>query len=118
MVVWTVLSWIMSAVALFGTILNAERNVYGFAFWLISNMYMTIRFTYIGEYAQAVLFFVYTVLAVRGIISWTQKERRAKAPKDLSVLLKKIQKQADEWNAERRKEAEKTAEKELGNKKL
>lgn len=113
MILWTILSWVMSAVALAGTVLNAERNKWGFIFWLVSNLYMTVRFTYIGEYAQAVLFFVYTVLAIRGIISWTQKERRAKAPKDLLVFLKSIQKQADEWKAERRKEAEKIAEKEL-----
>lgn len=115
MILWTSLSWVMSAVALAGTVLNAERNVYGFVFWLVSNLYMTIRFFYIGEYAQAVLFFVYTVLAIRGIISWTQKERSTKEcrAKDLSVFLKSIQKQADEWKAERRKEAEKIAEKEL-----
>ena len=118
MILWTILSWVMSAVALAGTVLNAERNKWGFIFWLVSNLYMTVRFTYIGEYAQAVLFFIYTVLAIRGIISWTQKERRAKSPKDLSVFLKSIQKQADEWKAERRKEAEKIAEKELENKKL
>lgn len=118
MIIWTILSWLMSAIALAGTVLNAERNVYGFVFWLVSNMYMTIRFFYIGEHAQALLFLVYTVLAIRGIISWTEKERRAKAPKDLSGLLKKIQKQADEWKWELRKEAEKIAEKELKNKKL
>jgi membrane protein implicated in regulation of membrane protease activity len=69
----------MSAVALFGTILNAEKNIFGFAFWLVSNMYMTIRFAYIGEYAQAVLFLVYTVLAVRGIIAWRRKEHQTKS---------------------------------------
>ena len=73
--IWTILSWVMSAVALFGTILNAERNIYGFMFWLISNLYMVIRFAYIGEYAQAVLFFIYFILAIRGIISWRNKER-------------------------------------------
>lgn len=74
--IWTILSWVMSAVALFGTILNAERNIYGFMFWLISNLYMVIRFAYIGEYAQAVLFFIYFILAIRGIISWRNKERK------------------------------------------
>lgn len=72
---WTVLSWIMSAVALFGTILNAEMNIYGFIFWLISNLYMVIRFAYIGEYAQAVLFFIYFILAIRGIIAWKNKSK-------------------------------------------
>ena len=72
---WTLLSWIMSAVALAGTLMNAERNKYGFVFWLISNLYMTVRFAVIGEYAQMVLFFVYFLLAIRGIIAWTKKEK-------------------------------------------
>lgn len=72
---WTIFSWLMSAVALFGTMLNAERNIYGFLFWLVSNLYMTIRFAYIGEYAQAVLFFIYFILAIRGIVSWKKKEK-------------------------------------------
>lgn len=97
MVVWTVLSWVMSAVALTGTIFNAERDVRGFLFWVISNMYMTIRFAYIGEYAQACLFLVYTVLAVRGIIAWTKKERQFKTIKvDALKVLEKVRKQIDE----------------------
>lgn len=72
--VWTILSIVMSAIALAGTILNAERNIYGFIFWLISNLYMSIRFFYIGEYAQSVLFLVYFLLAIRGIYAWTKKE--------------------------------------------
>lgn len=74
--VWTILSWVMSAVALAGTILNAERNIYGFLFWLVSNLYMTVRFCVIGEYAQSALFFIYFVLAIRGIDVWTQKEKK------------------------------------------
>lgn len=74
--IWTVLSWLMSAVALGGTLMNAERNKWGFCFWLVSNLYMTVRFAVIGEYAQSVLFFVYFVLAIRGIISWTKKESK------------------------------------------
>lgn len=72
---WTILNWIMAAVALAGTLMNAERNKYGFVFWLISNLYMTVRFAVIGEYAQMVLFFVYFLLAIRGIVAWTKKEK-------------------------------------------
>lgn len=74
--IWNVLSWIMSAVALLGTIWNAERNKYGFYFWLVSNLYMTIRFYVIGEYAQMTLFFVYFLLAIRGVVVWNRKEKR------------------------------------------
>ena len=73
---WNCLSGIMSGVALAGTILNAERHKVGFIFWFISNLYMAVRFYVIGEYAQAVLFFVYFILAIRGIFAWTKKEDR------------------------------------------
>lgn len=72
---WNFFSGAMSAVALCGTLMNAERNKYGFVFWLISNLYMTIRFAVIGEYAQMILFFVYFVFAIRGIIAWSKKEK-------------------------------------------
>ena len=73
--IWNILSWIMSAVALLGTIWNAEQNKYGFIFWLISNLYMTIRFYVIGEYAQMTLFFIYFLLAIRGLFVWNNKEK-------------------------------------------
>lgn len=74
MVFWIVLPWIMSGIALAGTIINAERNKYGFVLWMISNLYMTIDFLTIGRYAQAILFFIYFVLAIRGILVWNRKE--------------------------------------------
>ena len=75
---WNFLSILMSAIAFAGTIMNAERNKWGFAFWLVSNLYMSIRFFTIGEYAQSALFFAYFVLAIRGVFAWTQKEEKDK----------------------------------------
>ena len=72
---WNFLSGVMSLIALAGTIMNAERNKWGFAFWLISNLYMTVRFFIIGEYAQSVLFFAYFILAIKGVFVWTKKEQ-------------------------------------------
>ena len=74
--IWAILSWFMSAVALTGTIINAERNKYGFLFWIVSNLYMVIRFLIIGAYAQMTLFFIYFLLAIRGIFSWSLKESK------------------------------------------
>lgn len=74
--VWTILSWVMSAIALAGTVMNAEMSIYGFLFWLVSNLYMTIRFAYIGEYAQATLFLIYFLLAIRGIVVWQRKNNK------------------------------------------
>ena len=76
---WNLLSGLMSLIAFIGTIMNAERNKWGFAFWLISNLYMSIRFFVIGEYFQSMLFFAYFILAIRGIFAWTKKETREKA---------------------------------------
>lgn len=73
--VWTILSWLMSAAALIGTVINAEQNKFGFVFWIVSNLYMVIRFAVIGEYAQMTLFFIYFLLAIRGIYAWSKKEK-------------------------------------------
>lgn len=90
-ILWTVLSWLMSAIAFAGTVMNAERNKWGFVFWLISNLYMSVRFFVIKEYAQSVLFFLYFILAIRGIFSWTKKEEREEA---IEEQLAKSQKEA------------------------
>lgn len=72
--VWTILSWVMSAIALCGTVLNAEKNILGFTFWVVSNLYMVVRFWVIGEYAQMTLFFIYFLLAIRGIYVWSTRK--------------------------------------------
>ena len=72
----------MSAIAFIGTVINAERNKWGFAFWLISNLYMSIRFFVIGEYFQSMLFFAYFILAIRGIFAWTKKETKEEKAKE------------------------------------
>lgn len=72
------LTWLMSAVALAGTVLNAEKVRAGFWFWLVSNLFWTVYDFSIGAYAQGALFAVYTVLAIRGLIVWRQKEKNYK----------------------------------------
>lgn len=79
---WNLLSGLMSLIAFIGTIMNAERNKWGFAFWLISNLYMSIRFFVIGEYFQSMLFFAYFILAIRGIFAWTKKEIKEEKAKE------------------------------------
>ena len=79
---WNLLSGLMSLIAFIGTIMNAERNKWGFAFWLISNLYMSIRFFVIGEYFQSMLFFAYLILAIRGIFAWTKKETKEEKAKE------------------------------------
>lgn len=69
-----ILQWIMSGIALTGTILNSNMNKWGQAFWIISNIYMCILDWNAGLYAQSVLFFIYFLLAIKGIYTWTKKQ--------------------------------------------
>lgn len=93
---WNLLSGIMSIVALSGTILNAERNKIGFLFWLVSNLYMAVRFCVIEEYAQMVLFFAYFLLAIKGIIVWEAKEAKQKEGEEAIKKMSKISKYMEE----------------------
>ncbi len=70
-----IITWIISILALTGTVLNANRNKYGFILWLITNMYWTVIDFKTGLYAQSALFFAYTILAIKGIITWSKKEK-------------------------------------------
>lgn len=73
-----VITWIVSALALTGTILNSNRNKSGFYLWLCTNMFWTVVDFRAGLYAQSALFGAYTLLAVKGLITWTKKEKQDK----------------------------------------
>ena len=70
-----VVTWIVTIVSLLGTILNSQRNKYSQIFWIFSNLYWVIYDFKIGAYEQGILFFVYFILAIRGFIVWTKKEK-------------------------------------------
>lgn len=70
-----IVTWLISVMALIGTILNANMNKHGFTLWLITNMFWTIVDFKAGLYAQSALFLAYTLLAIKGIITWTKKEK-------------------------------------------
>lgn len=69
------LTWIISSLALTGTILNANRNKYGFVLWFITNLFWVIVDFKSGLYAQSALFFAYTLLAIKGLITWSKAEK-------------------------------------------
>lgn len=69
------ITWIVSALALIGTILNSNRNKYGFVLWFFTNLFWVIVDFQAGLFAQSALFLAYTLLAVKGLITWTNKEK-------------------------------------------
>lgn len=68
------MNWLIVVIALVGIVLNVRRKWQGFLFWLVSNAWWCVHNIAIGEYAQAVLFFVFWVLSVYGIHNWKRKE--------------------------------------------
>ena len=68
-----IVSWGLTFIAIYGTYLNANKDVKGFYYWLISNSaFCAINFCS-GMMAQGFLFGVYTVLAVIGIKNWGRR---------------------------------------------
>jgi nicotinamide riboside transporter PnuC len=63
-------SWIFVVIALYGTYLNSNQDKRGFYFWTVSNIAFSLINLENGQLAQSVLFFVYTILAVRGLLMW------------------------------------------------
>lgn len=71
-----IITWIVSFLALIGTILNANRNKNGFILWFFTNLFWVIVDFKNGLYAQSALFLAYTVLALKGFFTWIKKEKR------------------------------------------
>lgn len=75
-VIEEVAPWLCTGIALIGTVLNAQQNVLGFFFWLVSNTGFVFINLYNGNHAQAVLFFVNDIIAILGILEWNKKAKK------------------------------------------
>jgi len=64
------MTWLITALALVGVVLNIKKNRLCFIVWLFTNSAWCIYDYSIGAYAQSALFAVYTCLAVWGLIEW------------------------------------------------
>lgn len=65
-----IISWITTAICLFGTILNVKKLNTCFYLWLIGNILWLCIDIYNGLWSRAILDIVQGVLAVWGIIEW------------------------------------------------
>ena len=72
-------SWGLVALSLAGNYFVIKKNVLGQWLWAISNVGWVSYNLYIGANSQAVLFGVYLILCIWGIISWTKAAKEAKA---------------------------------------
>ena len=67
-----ILTWATAAIALVGVILNISKSRWGFFCWSITNGVWAIVDWQSGIHAQALLFFVYWILALVGWVSWSK----------------------------------------------
>ena len=64
------ITWMLTASCILGAVLNAKKSIVGFYIWLPSNLAWAGVAMYKDLPAQAVLFVVYTVIAIIGILNW------------------------------------------------
>lgn len=64
------ISWITTAIALIGTVLNVKKYNLCFWFWIVSNTLWLIFDIYNGLWSRAILDAVQWALALWGIIEW------------------------------------------------
>jgi len=71
----TVFSSILVVLSISGVILNNHKRIECFYIWMFTNASWFVVDLYYGIYPQAVLFFIYFILAVHGLITWRKKAR-------------------------------------------
>lgn len=64
---WT---WIITALAIVGTVANIYKQKWCFIVWLFTNFTWMVVDYHKGLYSQSFLFAVYVVLAIWGLIQW------------------------------------------------
>lgn len=57
-----------------GSLLNAERRVEGFYFWLVSNILLGYISYLTAQYGLVLLYVFYTITCLRGIVKWRKAE--------------------------------------------
>lgn len=71
-----IISYIITAASIIGTIANAYQKRWCFIVWLFTNSFWLVYDIIIGAYSQAILYAVYVVLAVIGLKKWTKKGQK------------------------------------------
>ena len=68
------IGWILTTLAVTGAIFNMQRRVEGFYLWIVANVGFLTLSLQRSDYAQAVLWAVYTLISLNGIRVWWKKD--------------------------------------------
>ncbi len=66
--------WIVTAISVFGSILNARKLKACFYVWIIANVCWFIYDMRTGLYSRAVLDTIQTIICICGIFHWDKEE--------------------------------------------
>lgn len=69
-----IITAILTILSILGAYLNAKKKIEGFYIWIISNIGWIIIDTIAGLYFQSILFVVYTIICIEGIIQWRKSD--------------------------------------------
>ena len=67
-------TWIITAISIIGVILNAQKKIGGFYFWMVTNLAWVAIDLYTGIFAQAALFTFYFVMCFYGVYAWKKSD--------------------------------------------
>ena len=67
-------AWVVTIISIIGVILNAQKKISGFYFWMFSNFSWVLIDIHKGIYAQAALFVFYFGMCFYGVYSWKRKD--------------------------------------------
>jgi len=71
---FTIFTAALTILALTGVVLNIKKKIACFYIWFFTNASWAVIDFYKGIPMQGILFTIYTVLAIYGIIEWRKKE--------------------------------------------
>lgn len=71
---FNLITWIVTLLSIIGAILNAQKKISGFYFWIVANSCWIIVDIHEGIYAQAGLFLFYVAVCIYGVHTWRKKE--------------------------------------------
>ena len=67
------IEWTLTALSIFGTILNIKKKVSCWLVWGVANIGWVVSFSLKGMTAEAALFLVYFGLSIYGWYQWRQR---------------------------------------------
>ncbi len=68
--------WFFVLISLCGNFFIIKKNILGFYLWLLADVFLIVHNFYIQEFAQSVLYIIYTIFCIYGILKWGDNDKK------------------------------------------